>query len=173
MINRLSNVIKSHAAVLDRSAGQIKCGTVTSVNSGDATARVLIQPEGVLTGWLPILSQWVGSGWGMACPPTPGEQVLIAPQEGDVEQGIIIGRIFSKKCHPPAAPSGEFWLVHESGSFLKLCNDGTIRINGDLHVTGEVYDRAGPLSRLRDRYNGHTHTVRNNAITSLPTETDQ
>jgi hypothetical protein len=117
MISNLSNVIKSHAAGLDQSAGQIKFCTVTSVNSNNATARVLIQPENVLSGWLSILSQWVGSGWGMVCPPNPGEQVLVVPQEGDVEQGIIIGGVFSTQQKPPVAPDGEFWLVHQSGSF--------------------------------------------------------
>jgi Type VI secretion system/phage-baseplate injector OB domain len=172
MTNRLANAIKSHAAILDRSAGQIKFATVTSVNSGNTTARVLLQPEGILSGWLPFISQWVGNGWGLACPPKPGDQVIVAPQEGDVEQGIIIGRIFSTKQMPPAAPGGEFWLVHESGSFFKLCNDGTIRIKGDLHVEGDVFDRAGSLSRLRTHYNSHTHFGRNNESTSQPSPMD-
>jgi phage gp45-like len=172
MTERLSNAIKSHAASLDQSSGQIKFGTVTSVNSQNATARVLIQPDGVLSGWLPVLSQWVGSGWGMVCPPTPGDQVLLVPQEGDVEQGIIIGRSFSNKQMPPVAPGGEFWLMHQSGSFLKLCNDGTIRINGDLHVQGDVYDQHGPLSGLRTHYNSHTHMVSPNQKTSAPSPLD-
>ncbi len=177
-MNRLSNVIKSHAAALDRSEGQIKFGTVTSVNIKNATARVTIQPEGVLSGWLPVLSLWVGNGWGMACPPNPGEQVLVVPQEGDVEQGIIIGRLFSAKHLTPPAPGGEFWLVHETGSFLKLCNDGTIRIKGDLyvtgdaHVSGDVYDGTGSLSRLRAHYNAHTHPGAPGGTSRLPSPTD-
>jgi hypothetical protein len=172
MTSTLSNVIKAHASGLDQCAGQVKFGTVTSVNANNATARVLIQPEGVLSGWLPVLSQWVGNGWGVACPPSPGDQVVLVPQEGDVEQGIIIGRVFSVKQLPPSAPGGEFWLVHESGSFLKLCNDGTIRISGDLLVAGDVYDRQGPLSRLRTHYDSHTHMVENNETTSSPTPLD-
>ena len=172
MIERLSNAIKSHASSLDQSTGQIKFGTVTSVNSQNATARVLIQPDGVLSGWLPMLSQWVGSGWGMVCPPDPGDQVLLVPQEGDVEQGIIIGRTFSNKQKPPEVPGGEFWLVHQSGSFLKLCNDGTIRVNGDLHVEGDVYDQHGPLSGLRTHYNSHTHLILTTGKTSLPAPMD-
>jgi phage baseplate assembly protein gpV len=172
MTNTLSNVIKSHASSLDRSTGQVKFGTVTSVNAANATARVLIQPEGVLSGWLPVLSQWVGNGWGVACPPSPGDQVVLAPQEGDVEQGIIIGRVFSAKQTSPSAPGGEFWLMHKSGSFLKLCNDGTVCINGDLHVAGDIYDRQGPLSGLRAHYDSHTHTVVNNETTSLPNPLD-
>jgi uncharacterized protein involved in type VI secretion and phage assembly len=172
MTSTLSNIIKAHAASLDHSAGQVKFGTVTSVNTNNATARVVIQPEGVLSGWLPVVSQWVGNGWGAACPPQPGDQVLLVPQEGDIEQGIIVGRVFSVNQMPPAAPVGEFWLVHQSGSSLKLCNDGTVRMNGDLHVVGDVYDRQGPLSGLRAHYDSHTHTVENNETTSLPTPLD-
>lgn len=172
MIERLSNAIKSHAACLDQSAGQVKFGTVTSVNFQNATARVLIQPDGVLSGWLPVLSQWVGSGWGMVCPPSPGDQVLLVPQEGNVEHGIIIGRSFSNKQMPPAAPEGEFWLLHQSGSFLKLCNDGTIQISGDLHVQGDVYDRHGAMSALRGHYNSHTHTTSSGGTTSIASPLD-
>jgi uncharacterized protein involved in type VI secretion and phage assembly len=172
MSERLSNAIKSHAADLDQSMGQIKFGTVTSVNNQSGAARVLIQPGNVLSGWLPVLSQWVGNGWGMICPPTPGDQVLLVPQEGDMEQGIIIGRSFSTKQAPPVAQGGEFWLVHQSGSFLKLCNDGTIRVNGDLHVQGDVYDQHGAVSSLRAHYNSHTHSTPSNGTTSAPTPSD-
>jgi hypothetical protein len=172
MTDVLSNIIKSHASGMDQSTGQVKFGVVTSVNTTNATARVTIQPEGVLSGWLPILSMWVGNGWGMACPPTPGDQVLLVPQEGDMEQGIIIGRVFSVKQMPPASPSGEFWLVHQSGSFLKLCNDGTVRINGDLHVGGDVYDQHGALSALRTHYDSHAHIIPDNGLTSPPTPLD-
>ena len=173
MLDRLSNAIKSHAANLDQSTGQIKFGIITSVNFENSTARVTIQPEGVLSGWLPVLSHWVGSGWGMVCLPNPGDQVLLVPQEGDIEHGIIIGRTFSKKQLPPVAPAGEFWLVHQAGSFLKLCNDGTIRINGDLHVDGNVYDRQGSISDLRNHYNLHTHQVPPNKLSSPPSPLDE
>ncbi len=58
---------------------------------------------------------------------------------------------------PPAAPPGEIWLVHQSGSFLKLLNNGTIQVSGDLHVAGNVYDSYGSLSALRGHYNSHAH----------------
>jgi phage baseplate assembly protein gpV len=173
MTDRLMNAIKAHASSLDRSTGQIKFGTVTSVDINNATARVLFQPNGILSGWLPILSQWVGNGWGMICPPSPGDQVVMVPQEGDVEQGIIIGRSFSNNQKAPAAPAGEFWLVHRKGNFLKLCNDGTIRMHGDLHVEGDVFDQQGPLSGLRAHYNAHTHLVPPNATTGLPSPLDR
>lgn len=172
MIDRLTNAIKAHASGLDQSTGQIKFGTVTSVNSQNATARALIQPNNVLSGWLPVLSQWVGNGWGMTCLPNPGDQVLIVPQEGDIEQGVIIGRSFSNQQLPPVSPADEFWLVHKTGSSFKICNDGTIRISGDVHVMGDVYDQHGSLSGLRTHYNSHTHHTAANAVTSGPAPTD-
>lgn len=171
MIDRLSNAIKAHAATLDQTTGQVKFGLVTSVNAENSTARVTIEPDGVLSGWLPVLTHWVGAGWGMVCPLSPGDQVLVVPQEGDVEQGVIVGRSFSSGQMPPAAPVGEFWLVHKSGSFLKLCNDGTVRVSGDLHVQGDVYDQKGPLSRLRTHYDVHTHSAPN-GTTSPPSPVD-
>jgi phage gp45-like len=166
--NHLVNALKAHASNLDQTGGQVKFGTVTSVDYQTATARVQIQPDGVLSGWLPVLSQWVGDGWGLVCPPSPGDQVLLVPQEGDIEQGIIVGRAFSNNQRPPAAPENELWLVHKTGSFLKLCNDGTIQMKGDLHVQGDVYDRDGALSRLRAAYDSHTHKVPSGGTTTGP-----
>lgn len=117
-MDRLLNGIKAHASALDQMQGQPRFGVVASVNVTEGTARVQLQPEAVLTGWLPVLSPWVGAGWGMACPPQPGDQVLVVPQEGDSEHGVIVGRAFSNALRPPPAPSGELWLVHQSGSFI-------------------------------------------------------
>lgn len=172
MTSGLANLIKAHAAPLDERTGQAKYGTVTSVNAQNGTARVLIQPDAVLSGWLPILTHWLGSGWGMVCPPSPGDQVLVIPQEGDMEQGVIVGGVFSRRQMPPVAPVGEFWLVHQTGSSFKLCNDGTIRITGDLHVNGDIYDRSGALSGLRGHYNVHTHPIGPSGETGTPTPLD-
>ena len=165
-MDRLLNALKAQAGALDQSRGQPRFALVTSVDPATATARVTLQPEGVLTGWLPIATPWAGSGWGLVCPPAPGDQVLVVPQEGDAEHGVIVAHAYSATQPPPNAPSGEFWLVHRSGSFLKLQNDGTVRIQGDLHVTGDVYDSHGPLSRLRAHYDAHTHPP--SSVTPVP-----
>lgn len=139
------NVVKAQASALDQSAGQPRLAVVSSVDPAAYTARVILQPEGILSGWLPILSSWIGAGWGLACPPSPGDQVLVLPQEGDAEHGIIAGRLWSATQAPPPAPAGELWLVHKSGSFVKLVNDGSVSgsatawvLTGDVHVTGSV-----------------------------------
>ena len=166
-MDSLLNALKAQSANQDQAAGVPRFGTVTSVDPSTATARVTLQPEGVLTGWLPLVTPWTGSGWGIGCPPSPGTQVLVLPQEGDAEHGLIIGSAWSSQASPPPAPTGEFWLVHQTGSFLKLQNDGTVRINGDLHVAGDVYDSHGPLSSLRGHYNDHIHASQGSK-TDLP-----
>ena len=172
-MDRLLNAFKAHSAAQDQASGVGRFGIVTSVDPKTATARVTLQPEGVLSGWLPLLTPWVGNGWGLVCPPSPGDQVLVLPQEGDAEHGLVVAASWSAQTVPPAAPSGEFWLVHRSGSFLKLQNDGTIQINGpvtvdgDLHSTGDVSDRHGALSGLRAHYNAHLHPP-SSSTTSMP-----
>ena len=172
MAYRFTNALKSHSASLDLAVGQAKFGIVASVNYQSAMGRVTIQPDGVLSGWLPILSQYTGSGWGLVCLPSPGDQVLVLPQEGDIEQGVIVGAAFSTKQLPPQAAEGEFLIVHKSGSSLKLSNDGSIHISGDLHVQGDVFDSHGALSHLRTTYNSHTHIVPPQTQTSAPLAID-
>jgi phage gp45-like len=171
-MERLLNMLKQHAGAMDQGSSQPRFATVTSVNPTQATAKVSLQPEGVVSGWLPVLSPWIGGGWGMYCPPSPGDQVLVVAQEGDAEHGVIIGRAFSSGQTAPDTPVGELWLVHKSGSFVKLMNDGTIRMHGDLHVEGDVYDQQGSLSRLRGHFNSHTHTDSRNGTTSAPLQKD-
>jgi uncharacterized protein involved in type VI secretion and phage assembly len=151
---------------------QPRMGTVTSSNSQTATAKVLLQPEGVLTGWLPILTQWSGSGWGMTCPPSPGDQVLVIPQEGDAQHGLIVGRVYSNLARPPQADPGEINLSHQSGCSIRLLNSGIVAIEGDLHVSGDVYDSHGALSKLRNDYNVHIHQSSNGQDTSGPLPLD-
>ena len=87
-----------------------------------------------------------------------------------MEQGVIVGSTYSVKQPPPVVPDGELWFVHSTGCFLKLCNDGTIRASGDLHVQGDVYDSRGSLSSLRGTYNSHTHQVQPNGTTTVPNQ---
>jgi len=167
-MDRFSNALKLQAGRLDLRVGQPRFGIVTSVDTERGAAKVKLQPDGIITGWLPVLSNWIGEGWGIACPPSPGDQVLIIPQEGYGEHGIIVGRSYSDQKRPPNAPIGEFWIVHKTGTALKLTNDGKIRIKGDLHVDGDVYDRRGSLDGFRSTYNEHRHRIHNGTNSDEP-----
>ncbi len=171
-MERFLNALRAHAGALDQAIAQPRFALVSSVDPTTYTARVLLQPEGVLSGWLPILTFWVGNGWGMVAPPSPGDQVLVVAHEGDAEHGIIVGGAYSLAAPPPQAPLGEFWLLHQTGSFVKLLADGSIAVNattlnvtgnlavsGTITATGNVADGHGTLASLRADYDQHTHTV--------------
>ena len=166
-MDRFWNDMKARAGGLDGMAGVARFGLVTSFDPAAYAARVQIQPENVLSGWLPVLSSWVGGGWGLAAPLTPGDQVLVIAQEGDAEQGVVVGCVWSAVDKAVNTPSGELWMLHKSGSFVKLLNDGTIALQaptvtvaGNLMVSGDISDHGGAhgtLAALRNAYNGHTH----------------
>jgi len=183
-MDRLLNSLRAQSSALDQSLAQPRFAVVSSVDPTTATARVTLQPEGVLSGWLPVLSPWTGAGWGMCAPPGPGDQVLVLAQEGNAEHGVIVGRAFSLTQQPPSAPAGELWLVHSSGSSIKLLNSGTVAISGpvtiagsvnvtgDLHVSGNIFDSQNSLADLRTHYDIHTHVDSRGGTTSPPNPQD-
>jgi len=183
-LERFLNALKGQAVALDRSVAQPRFATVTSVDPTRPAVRVLLQPENVLTGWLPVLSPWIGNGWGICCPPSPGDQVFIVAQEGNSEHGVVVGRAWSDSAQTPHAPSGEIWLVHKTGASIKLIANGTVQIQGDLYLAGNLFvtgdvnskqhvaDSTGTLDRLRQHYDGHTHIDSHGGVTSTTSQTD-
>lgn len=183
-MDRFINALKGYAAALDTARAEPRFGIVTSVNPALATARVQLQPEGVLSGWLPILSPWIGAGWGMFAPPSPGDQVLVVCQEGSAEHGIVVGGVYTASRQPPTAQVGEIAFAHASGAMLRLGNDGTIHVSGpvtiqgtvtvagDVKATGDVFDSIGPISRLRSHFDAHLHIDSRGGTTSQPTVQD-
>ncbi|MCB8874775.1 phage baseplate assembly protein V [Acidisoma silvae] len=173
MMELWTNAMRAQASAISGAAGQLRCGLVQSVDPTSYCVKVTLQPEGVLTGWLPVCSQWAGGGWGIVALPSPGQQVVVLAQEGHAEHGIVLGTLFSLQAMPPNAPVGEFWLVHATGSYLKLLNDGSIEgkatvwnllgpvnIQGDVTVSGDITDKSGAhgsLQQLRQIYDEHTH----------------
>jgi len=180
-VDQFWNTVKARAGALDGLAGVARFGLVSSFDPVAYAARVLLQPENVLSGWLPILSSWVGNGWGLAAPLTPGDQVLVVAQEADAEHGVIIGCVWSAVDKAPGAASGELWLQHQTGSSVKLQNDGTIamqastvKVTGNLVVTGNISDQNGAhgtLAGLRQAYDAHVHIIPQGGVTSPPSVT--
>lgn len=175
-VAKLLNVIKGHVSAMLAAQPRARYGLVQSFDPATYTARVLIQPENQLSGWLPVLTQWLGNGWGLFCPPSPGDQVKLVPQEGSGQSYAIIGGVFSTVDRPLPAPSGEFWLVHAKGQFIKLLNDGTIASrgtwnhDGDLNATGAVI--AGFGSGDQVGLQTHTHKQGDDSHGDIEVPTD-
>jgi phage baseplate assembly protein V len=140
-----SNTAKLIASNADATRGEVSFGIVTSYNPATHCAKVSIQPQEdnnpLISGWLPICTPCLGNGWGVVAPPAIGEQVVIIPDSGDTQHGIIIGSVFSQPSQPPKpggttnTQNGEIALVHSSGAYIKLNNDGSVTIDGHAMVT--------------------------------------
>lgn len=186
-MQRLIEAMKVRGRQMDAQAGQPRFAIVTSYDANSGAAKVAYQPEGAASGWLPVLSQWTGAGWGMHATLQAGDQVYVIPHEGDADHGVIIGRVYSNKARPPAAGDGEFVLRHASGAYLRLQadgqvavadqhgasitmqNNGTVAIAGTLLVTGDIIDNNGAhgsLDALRQGYDAHEHTDSRGGLTS-------
>lgn len=150
---RLFNAMKMQAEMAGKGRAAPRMGLVSSYDPANYCAKVRIMPEDTETGWLPIGSEWVGNGWGMYAPPSIGDMVEVQFQEDSPEAGYIGKRIYNDSDRPLTVQSGEFWLVHNSGSLLKFHNDGTVQLvaagtltssapqwnhTGPVHITGDV-----------------------------------
>ena len=169
------NVIRREAERAMNRQALPHMGVVTSYDPARYACKVELQPSGAETGWLPVASLWTGNGWGLFCPPTPGDVVDVHFQEGGKEAGFVSLRFFSSVTQPIPVPSGEFLVAHKSGSKLRFLNDGTVELEavtainsaapvwhhtGDMLVSGDISDRnngLGSLHALRTAYDLHRH----------------
>jgi phage baseplate assembly protein V len=116
----------AHQASAAKQAGRM--GTISAYNPNTYCVKVFMQPSGVETGWLPIKTPWVGNSWGMQAGPSIGDQVTVSFQEGDRDGGVVLGSIYNNSYQPMVVPSGELWIQHKSGSFLKFLNNGDVQV---------------------------------------------
>jgi phage baseplate assembly protein V len=143
--DHLLNALKMHAASMDAQSGQPRMGVVQSYDPNSGTAKVLLQPEGMLTSWLPVLSQSVGTGWGVHTPLSGGEQVLVLPMEGDADNGVIVGRAWSDEMQPAQNPfgggnpaPGSILMLDKNGSAVLLDAGGNIKVKNSAGATATV-----------------------------------
>ena len=172
-MKELINAIKGHAEETNQTA-KTRHGIVTSYDPATYSVNVEIQPDKKLTGWIPLVSPWVGNGWGLFCPPSIGDAVEISFQEADQENGVCGWRFYNDIDRPLPCPSGEFWLVHSTGSYLKFTTGGKILLNSTAEI--DAGNIGGTLHKVvhdafMALYNGHTHTsAASGSQTSSPTQ---
>lgn len=134
-MRRLLNQMKLQS-VLSNDTAVTQLGKVSAYDPDNYCCKVEILPSGRETGWLPVSSQWIGNQWGIFAPPSLGDIVKVHYQEGDIDSGVVAGRLYNDTHRPVHCESGVFYLIHKSGSALKFNNDGSVDLitNSDLRV---------------------------------------
>lgn len=167
----------------------VALGQVMDYDPASYLAIVQLYPQeadgtpALQTGWLPVFTPWVGNGWGMFAPPSPGDIVEVHFQNGSLQNGYVALRSFTTASPPTSVPSGEFWLVHANGATLKLLNDGSVTLSSDtvLNLSAPVVNIGSGTVNLGNLmtallpmlnsvaqgiYNSHTH----GASTDVPNQ---
>lgn len=157
-------------------------GVITAYDPVNYAVKVQLQPTGEETGWIQLSSPWVGDGWGLAAGPMIGAAVEVEFDSGLMGAGMAAGQFYNDEDRCPGPPSGEFWLIHKSGSLLKFLNTGEVQVgssvkitydapahhftggdvlmDGNLKVVKDITDSNGlygTVQKIRMTYNGHTH----------------
>ncbi len=189
MSSGLTNLMRREAERAMSQTASVRIGIVSAYDPSNYAAKVRIQPDDVETGWMPIGSNMGGNGFGDFYGPMPGDVVYVHFQEGGKLAPFIGGFHFGDRFRPLSVPSGERWIVHRSGSFLKFHGDGTIEMNadtfnltGDVNVTGNIVasgdisdlsNGSGTMAHIRTVYDSHVHggvqTGGGNTATPTPT----
>jgi phage baseplate assembly protein V len=143
-VGALQNAMRLQAIRAAGSRHGILAGVVTSYDPNRYAAKCTLQPDDLKTGWLPVAAHWIGNGWGMFSPPSPGDQVNVEFIDGDIGAGTVTSRIWDQNNQPLPVQAGEWWLVHKSGQFIKLTNDGKLTLS-DAHGATITLDGAGNL----------------------------
>ena len=132
------NAMRLMAARQSATAAKSRVGLVSSYDPNTFSVRVRLQPEDFLTGWLPLCSPWIGNGWGMFAGPSIDDMVTVHFFGDELEAGFAEARLFNDVDRPLPVPCGEFWLVHQSGSFLKFTNDGNVSVHSAADLVATV-----------------------------------
>jgi phage baseplate assembly protein V len=162
--------LRSNLAMMAQMAAagiaQPRMCTVSTGHPTEYQVKVFIEPDHIETNFLPVLSSFVGNGWGMFCKPVAGDQVLVLFAEGDINCGIVVGGLYSEVDRPLAAPDREFWLTHQDGALLKFHAGGVVEMAapGGLNITAPTTTITGKLHVTDDAQFDTKVTATNDVI---------
>ncbi|MGH8218988.1 MAG: hypothetical protein ACREUT_10560 [Steroidobacteraceae bacterium] len=154
MIALMGNAMRLQALRASGARTSSRIGIVTSYDPTNYALIATLQPENLQTGNLSIAAAWVGNGWGMFAPPSPGDRIAVELIDGDLDAGFAECRFFDQANRPLEVQAGEFWLVHKSGTYFKLLNTGAATFSDTKGATLTL-DGAGNITSQASHW---THT---------------
>ena len=171
-MDALLNTMRRQAERTMATRATTRIGTITSYDPVHHAVKVMLQPDETETGFIPLAAAWVGNGWGVFFAPIGDEQVVVEFQEGSHETPIATLRLYDNTNQPLPVPAGEMWLVHQTGSYLKLTTDGKITLNAAAEIdVGNIGTALHTLltDSFMAKFNNHQHTsAGSGSPTSVP-----
>lgn len=144
-MDRLLNSLRAQAQMAGQGRGSMRLGLVSGYDPASYSVKVTFEPDGAETGWIPLGALAVGDGWGILAPPAIGDQIEVLMQDSDSNAGVAASCLFNNVDVPPTVQSGEIWMLHKSGAFFKLTNDGKGSLS-DGHGASVVLNGDGTIS---------------------------
>ena len=144
------NMVKREVERLVAGRYNRRIGLVTGYDPKTHSAKVMMQPDGVETGWVRIGTSHIGNKWGIAIGlvagdgKKTGDQVELDFAEGDLEQGRITARIHSDKDQPPQVESGEISIISQFGHQIIMKKDGSMTLTTTQKDTPGENDNKSP-----------------------------
>lgn len=136
----LNIVHREVTRVMAATPRRIGC-VVDGYNPQQHTVRITTRPDGVLSGWVQIAADQIGS----LVAPSVGDPGWLEFHEGDGDAPVFVGSSHNDLVPPPAQiEAGERLYKHKSGSSHYFKNDGSVALtdkNGsviELDGTGNV-----------------------------------
>ncbi len=155
-MNHLLNALMMRTGAQAAGTFTARLATVTAYDPNNYAVKATIQPENVETGYVPLLSPWVGASWGAFFAPVIGVQILLLFQEGSPQVPMAALSMFSAAMPPVAVPSGEMLLQHASGSLLHFDNGGNVTMTAQQSVT--INAPSGCTINANTTINGNVQT---------------
>ena len=123
-IGKLMNAMRAQASLAGGTKADEKDGTITSYDPNAYAVKVMIEPDGYETGWIPLPSCFVGKGYGAYFGPEIGQAVSVTFAEGDKDNGRI-SKFFFNNVEVPigganAVQSGEILLADKLGNSIRF-----------------------------------------------------
>lgn len=131
----LINNLLARAGTQSRSSFTARWAVLSAYDPSTFSVKATLQPEDVETGFMPLLSPWVGPNWGAFFAPDLGAQLLVLFQEGGAQAPIGALFAFSTVMPPLAVQSGEMLIQHASGSLLHFDNGGNVTLSAAAAAT--------------------------------------
>ncbi len=90
-------------------------GIVDSYDPVTHSVKMKLQPEDILTGWMPLRQAQAGNGVGSHMAPSIGDHMSAAFHEDEREAGTVSGAFFNDISKPVSVEAGEWRYISPNG----------------------------------------------------------